>query len=183
MKIRLVLIVNFIAFLLLSQIYLAISSNQIDDRGTYSVLFARKNYEIRKYNSMTLETINSKAYRFKEYSKKGITNTEKLSLSDIHEAKMSNLSGSLVSQNRSKRRISKPENLAITQGEVYLAVITFNGFAFEKDIKTYAQTMALALKKSNIRHFGNFHFVSYNSHFQFFKRRNGVLVHVNYYKK
>ena len=183
MKIRLVLIVNFIAFLLLSQTYLAISSNQIDDRSTYSVLYARKNYEIRKYNSMTLQTINSKAYRFKVYSKKGITNTEKLSLSDLYEAKMSNLSGSLVSQNRSKRRISKPENLAITQGEVYLAVITFNGFAFEKDIKTYAQTMALALKKSNIRHFGNFHFVSYNSHFQFFKRRNEVLVYINYYKK
>lgn len=183
MKIRFVLIVNIIALFLISQFYLANSSSQTEDRSTFKVLYTCKNYEIRKYNNTALEAINSIAYRFKEYSRKDIKNRERFGMWDIKAANRANFSSSLVGQNISKPGIYTAENLATTHSEVYLAAITFDGFAFEKDIKIYAKTMAMALRKSNIRHFGNFHFVGYNSRFQFFKRKNEVLVHINYTKK
>lgn len=181
MKIRLVLLVNLFAFLLIYQFYLAVSSNRIEDRSSYKVIHTHKNFEIRMYNPIAVEVINSKAFRFKEYSRDGIKNLEKFGISDSPQLNATNsakLSGSLIGQNlngnsRSQGSLSKNDNL-------YLAVITFDGFAFENDIKSYAKTMVLALKKSNIRHFGNFQYVGYNSRFQFFRRRNEVIVHINY---
>lgn len=181
MKIRLVLLVNLFAFLLIYQFYLAVSSNRIEDRSSYKVIHTHKNFEIRMYNPIAVEVINSKAFRFKEYSRDGIKNLEKFGISDSPQLNATNsakLSGSLIGQNlngnsRSQGSLSKNDNL-------YLAVITFDGFAFENDIKSYAKTMVLALRKSNIRHFGNFQFVGYNSRFQFFRRRNEVIVHINY---
>lgn len=181
MKIRLVLLVNLFAFLLIYQFYLAVSSNRIEDRSSYKVIHKHENFEIRMYNPIAVEVINSKAFRFKEYSRDGIKNLEKFGISDSPQLNATNsakLSGSLIGQNlngnsRSQGSLSKNDNL-------YLAVITFDGFAFEDDIKLNAKIMVLALKKSNIRHFGNFQFVGYNSLFQFFRRRNEVIVHINY---
>ncbi len=181
MKIRLVILVNLVAFLLIFQFYLTITSNRIEDRSSYKVIQTHKNFEIRMYNPIAVEVINSKAFRFKEYSRNGIKNLERFEMTDNPDFNIPNsakLAGSLVTQNlngNSRAQSSLPKN-----GNQYLAVITFDGFAFESDIKTYAKTMVLALKQSKIHHFGNFQFVSYNSPFQFFKRRNEVIVHISY---
>lgn len=181
MKIRIVILVNLVAFLLIYQFYLAVTSNRIEDRSSYKVIHTHKNFEIRMYNPIAVEVVNSKAFRFKEYSRNGIKNLDRFGISDnpgLNAANSAKLSGSLVTQNlngNSKAQSSLPKN-----SKLYLAVITFDGFAFESDIKTYAKTMVLALKQSKIHHFGNFQFVSYNSPFQFFKRRNEVIVHINY---
>lgn len=181
MKIRIVILVNLVAFLLIYQFYLAVTSNRIEDRSSYKVIHTHKNFEIRMYNPIAVEVVNSKAFRFKEYSRNGIKNLDRFGISDnpgLNAANSAKLSGSLVTQNlnaNSKAQSSLPKN-----SNLYFAVITFDGFAFESDIKTYAKTMVLALKQSKIHHFGNFQFVSYNSPFQFFKRRNEVIVHINY---
>jgi hypothetical protein len=178
MKIRLVLIVNIIALFLISQFYLAVTSNRIEDRSTYKVVHVNKNFEIRKYNSIALEVINSQAHGFKEYSKNGIKNVKQFGLMDnTNSAKFSIL---MVSRNLNSSQNVRAQNQPSNQHESYLAVVSFDGFAFENDIKKYAKTMVLALKKANIRHYGNFHFVGYNSFFQLFKRRNEVIVHINY---
>jgi hypothetical protein len=160
---------------------LAASSNQIEDKSSYKVIHTHKNYEIRMYNSIAVEVINSKAFQFKEYSRNGIKNLDRFGITDGQQGNAFNskkITGSLITQNlnsNSKAQSSVPKN-----NNLYLAVITFDGFAFESDIKSYAKTMVLALKKSNIRHFGNFQYVGYNSRFQFFRRRNEVIVHINY---
>lgn len=180
MKIRLVLIVNLIALFLISQFYLAVSSNRIEDRSSYKVVHTSKNFEIRKYNAIAMEDINSQAYRFKEYRKNGIKDLQQFGLSDTKSRNSAKFSSLLVSQNLKIHGKEIPQKQTSIINEHYLAVITFDGFAFESDIKLYAKTMVLALKKSNIRHFGNFQYVGYNSRFQFFKRRNEVIVHINY---
>ncbi|MDP1817921.1 MAG: heme-binding protein [Leadbetterella sp.] len=181
MKIRLVLLVNLFAFLSIYQFYLAVSSNRIEDRSSYKVIHTHKNFEIRMYNPIAVEVINAKAYRFKEYSRYGIKNLDRFGIIDGQQGNAFNsekLSGSLITQNLNSN--SKAHSSVTKNNNLYLAVITFDGFAFESDIKSYAKTMVLALKKSNIRHFGNFQYVGYNSRFQFFRRRNEVIVHINY---
>lgn len=181
MKIRIVILVNLFAFLLIYQFYLAVSSNRIEDRSSYIVIHTHKNFEIRMYNPIAVEEINSKAFRFKEYSRNGIKNLDRFGISyspQLNATNSAKLSGSLITQNLNSN--SKAHSSVTKNNNLYLAVITFDGFAFESDIKSYAKTMVLALKKSNIRHFGNFQYVGYNSRFQFFRRRNEVIVHINY---
>lgn len=181
MKIRLVLLVNLLAFLSIYQFYLAVSNNRIEDRSSYKVLHTHKNFEIRMYNPIAVQVINAKAYSFKEYSRNGIKNLDRFGITDSQASNAFNstkVSESIIAQNlnrNTKAQSSVPKNK-----NLYLAVITFDGFALESDIKSYAKKMVLALKKSNIRHFGNFQYVGYNSRFQIFRRRNEVIVHINY---
>ena len=183
MKIRLVLIVNLFALFLISQFYLAVSSNRIEDRSTYKVVHKGGHFEIRMYNPIAVEAINSQAYRFKEYGKRGIKDLERIGLSDhisFGPQGSQKYTNSLISNNLAANTDANRRSTVAANNTLYLAVITFEGFAFENDIKNYAKTMVLALKKAEIRHFGNFQFVSYNSRFQLFNRRNEVIVHINY---
>jgi hypothetical protein len=185
MKIWLILIVNLIAFFLIHQFYLAVSSNRIEDRSSYRVIRTTKAFEIRIYNPIAIAIINSKAFKFKEYGKHGIKNLSRFGFTNhdfMNSANSEKLAGLAISQNLREGYSSKAKNLITDNNNLYLAVITFDGFAFESDIKAYAKTMVLGLKKANIQHFGNFQFVGYNSHFQFFGRHNEVIVSINYKK-
>jgi hypothetical protein len=161
------------------------STNRVEDRSSYKVLYNHRNFEVRMYTPIALSEVNNNAFKFKEYSRTGIKNLAKFGLPNnktiptSYSARYTNL---LVNQNKQGSSIPKQINQEENSEKLYVAVITFNGFAFESDIKANAKKMVMALKEENISHFGNFQFVGYNSIFQFFKRRNDVIVSINYKK-
>jgi hypothetical protein len=59
-------------------------------------------------------------------------------------------------------------------------VVRFGGYASDEDIKEYSAKLEKSLVASKIRYFGNFRFLGYNAPYQFFGRRNEIIVSVQW---
>ena len=57
-----------------------------------------------------------------------------------------------------------------------MAVISFGGWANDKKIEKYKNQLIEHLKKENIQHSNRFYFFGYNSPYEFFNRKNEVVV-------
>jgi hypothetical protein len=70
-------------------------------------------------------------------------------------------------------------NLSNTSSE-YVAAITFNGFASDRDITIYTLKLENALNEKKNGYYGNFRYLGYNPPYQLIGRRNEVIVSVNW---
>ena len=62
----------------------------------------------------------------------------------------------------------------------YVAVLRFGGFASDATIQAKRNALARILDARSIRHKGDFRFLGYNPPFQWFGRRNEVVVGVDW---
>jgi hypothetical protein len=82
-----------------------------------------------------------------------------------------------------KYNLPKPIDPAIIikeSPEEYVAVLSFGGFASDKDIQANADKLENILKKNGINYFGNFRFLGYNPPYQLFGRKNEIIVSINW---
>jgi len=82
-----------------------------------------------------------------------------------------------------KQNLPKPNDASIiikTSTEEYVAAIKFSGYADDKDIKKYAVKLENALKAGGIEYYGNFRFLGYNAPYQFWGRKNEIIVSVRW---
>jgi len=82
-----------------------------------------------------------------------------------------------------KENLPKPNdpNVQIKNtSEEYLAVIRFGGFSSDKDLKFYSEKLQGLLLENKISSHGNYRFLGYNPPFQFFGRRNEIVVAVDW---
>jgi hypothetical protein len=63
--------------------------------------------------------------------------------------------------------------------EEHVAAITFGGYANDKKIKSHSKTLRKLLDESGIRHSDSFRFLGYNPPYQFWDRRNEIIVQVD----
>ena len=166
----------------------------------YSVLKTEKDFEIRFYPSATMAMINSSAKNYKELGNSGFRmlagyifggNEGKIQIAmtspvhmDINDS--SSTMSFVMPSHYNKSNLPKPNSQEVsilTTSDEYVAAIQFNGYASDKDIKLYAQKLENALKAASIDYYGHFRFLGYNAPYQFFGRRNEIIVSVNWNKK
>lgn len=166
----------------------------------YRVIKKEKEVEIRLYPPATMATVIMKATSYKELSSPGFRklaafifggNTEKRSIAmtspvhmDINEKK-SSMSFVMPAQ-YNKDNLPSPNDGAInieTTPEEYVAAIEFGGYANDEKIKESAEKLKNILNARGVEYYGNFRFLGYNAPYQFWNRRNEIIVNVRWNTK
>ena len=149
MKIFYIIIGIVVALLIISQIYLATAKTETQ---SYKVLQTSKDFEIRLYPPATMATISMNAKSYKELSNPGFKklasyifggNAENKSIamtSPVHmEITDSTSTMSFVMPAEyEKDKLPQPNDAGIilsTSPEEYVDVLTFGGYASDKEIK------------------------------------------------
>jgi hypothetical protein len=166
----------------------------------YHIIKREKDFEIRLYPSATMAKITIKVKTYKELSSAGfrklasfifggnkanknIAMTTPVHM-DINEFKSS--MSFVMPADYTKDNLLKPNDSSITiktTNEEYVAAIRFGGYANDEAIKTYATKLENALKAKGIEYYGNFRFLGYNAPYQFWGRKNEIIVSVHWNQK
>jgi hypothetical protein len=166
----------------------------------YTVIKKESEFEIRFYPSVTMAMISVNANTYKDLGSIGFRKlagfifggnegNEQISMTTpVHMAINDSISsmGFVMPAHYSKETLPKPVNseiqITVTHDE-YVAAIKFGGFATEKRILAYAQKLENLLKLYSVSFNGNFRLLGYNSPYQFFGRKNEIIVSVNWDSK
>lgn len=194
MKILLIVFSILIALVVISQLYFTMAKTETQP---YQIIKTEKDYEIRLYPPATMATIAMDVKTYKELSNNGFRklagfifggNQENKNISmtspvhmDINESKST--MSFVMPTNYNQKNLPKPNDSTIsitTTAEEYVAAIEFGGYANDSEIKTYANKLESALKANGIEYFGNFRFLGYNAPFQFWGRKNEIIVCVRW---
>jgi len=163
----------------------------------YKIIKTEKDFEIRLYPSAIMATISMNMNSYKELSSSGfkklasfifggndanknIAMTTPVHM-DINDS-MSTMSFVMPS-NYNINNLPKPNDSTITiksTAKEYFAAIRFGGYANDDDIKKYAAKLEDALKAYGIEYYGNYRFLGYNAPYQFWGRKNEVIVSVKW---
>ncbi len=170
------------------------------DEQPYKVVRTEKDFEIRFYPSVTMAMITSSARSYKELAGSGFRtlaeyifggndNKQKIAMTaPVHM----DINDSLSSMSFVMPALYTPDNLPKPKNdkviikkisEEYVAAIQFGGYASDKDIKLYSGRLEKALRASAIEYYGNFRFLGYNAPYQFFGRRNEIIVSIEWSSK
>lgn len=161
----------------------------------YQVIKTEKNYEIRLYPAATVATISMDVKSYKELSNSGFRklasyifggNQDEKSIamtSPVHMDINDSLSSMsfVMPADYNIENLPKPNDKTIsinTTVEEYVAVTSFGGYADDDKIKKYAALLETTLKAGGIEYYGNFRFLGYNAPFQFWGRKNEIIVSV-----
>jgi hypothetical protein len=166
-------------------------------RQAYKVIKVEKEFEIRYYPSVTIATISSSAKSYKDFGNYGFRKlanyifggnktNQKIEMTapvhmDINDclSTMSFVMPPIYSINNLPIPNDSTVNLSNTSSE-YVAAITFNGFASDRDITIYTLKLENALNEKKNGYYGNFRYLGYNPPYQLIGRRNEVIVSVNW---
>ena len=166
----------------------------------YKIIKTEKDFEIRLYPPATMATISMDAKTYKELSSPGFrklasyifggnTDNKKIAMtSPVHMDINDSLSSMsfVMPANYSKENLPKPNDSSVTiqtTSNEYVAAIEFGGYANDDDIKKYAAKLENALKENEIEHYGNFRFLGYNAPYQFWGRKNEIIVSIHWKEK
>lgn len=167
------------------------------ERQPYRVVKTEKEFEIRFYPATTMATITSSAKSYKELASPGFRklagyifggNQSKTSISmtapvhmDINDTASS--MSFVMPKGYSKENLPAPNDpdvkIAITQEE-YVAVVRFGGYASDTEIKEQSERLKSALEAKGIPYNGHFRFLGYNAPYQFWGRRNEIIVGIDW---
>ena len=163
----------------------------------YKVIKIEKEYEIRYYPMATFATIKMAVKSYKELSNSGFrklasfifggnqSNKSIAMTSPVH-MDINDLQSSMsfvMPSEYTKDNLPRPNDSSIiieTTAEEYVAAIRFGGYADDSVIKTYASRLENALQLNGVKYFGNFRFLGYNAPYQFWNRRNEIIVSVHW---
>ena len=165
----------------------------------YQTIKIEKDFEIRLYPSATMATISMDAKTYKELSSPGFrklasfifggnTANEKIAMtSPVHMDINDSLStmSFIMPANYNKNNLPKPNDSAVvieTTDPEYVAAIHFGGYANDEEIKKYAAKLENALKAFDIEYYGNFRFLGYNAPYQFWGRKNEIIVSIHWHE-
>lgn len=193
-----IIAVLFILFFL-SQLYITMSIFKTEQQK-YTLIESMDEVEIRFYPAATLATIQMNATSYKELSGSGFrtlagyifggnASNKNISMTaPVHmDIKETGSSMSFVMPGQyNKENLPTPNdsNIIITESaDEYVAAIRFGGYASDEKIKEYTEKLKALLKEKGITHHGNFRYLGYNPPYQFFGRRNEIIVKINWQKK
>ena len=194
MKVALIVVAVLLTILIISQLYFTMAKTETQ---AYQVIKTEKDFEIRLYPPATMATISMDVKTYKELSSVGFRklasfifggNQDNKNISmtspvhmDINDS-LSSMSF-VMPANYNKDNLPKPNDTSVilkTTTEEYVAAIRFGGYANDEEIKMYAAKLESALKVEGIEYFGNFRFLGYNAPFQFWGRKNEIIVNVRW---
>ncbi len=194
MKITILIFAFLNILVIISQTYFIMAKTETQP---YRVIKIEKEFELRLYPSATMATVSMGAKTYKELSSLGFRklasyifggNKDNKSIAmttpvhmDINDSQSS--MSFVMPSDYSKDNLPKPNDSSIiikTTTEEYVAAIQFGGYANDKEIKKYTSKLESALKANGIEYYGNFRFLGYNAPYQFWGRKNEIIVSVRW---
>ena len=191
MKIVLILIgVVLIAFVV-TQLF-AYNSQRNIETYSYSINKKYNMFEIRSYEETLFTSIKLSTKGYENSSSKGFSilagyifggneRNEKISMTSPVAMKLEDSMTMMfmVPKELKKEMLPKPNQSLIEFKEEpakTVAAISFSGWANDKKIKKYKQKLQSALDAEGIAYTERFYFLGYNAPYEFFNRKNEVIV-------
>jgi hypothetical protein len=197
MKLGVIILIVLTCLTIISQVYFAMITTETQ---TFRIIKTERDFEIRVYPAAIIATISMEAKTYKELSSTGFkklssyifgSNESKKSIGmtspvymDINDS-LSSMSF-VMPANYSTYNLPKPNDSAIsisTTNEEYVAAFSFGGYANDDKIKLNANKLASALKANGVDYYGNFRFLGYNPPYQFWGRKNEIIVNIHWNDK
>ncbi len=191
MKIIYVLLGIVLLAFVASQLYGLYIQNGIE---TYPYTLSKKYdaFEIRDYEASLFTSVTLSTSEYKEAGSKGFSilggyifgknaSNEKIAMTTPVSMSIEDSITMMfmVPKTIKKEKLPKPNASSIVFKESpakKLAAITFSGWASKEKIENYKQKLIVALEAEGISHTQRFYFFAYNSPYEFFNRRNEVVV-------
>jgi len=184
------------ALLITLQHFTAMAAEKTETQS-YRVVRTEKEFEIRLYPPAIFATVTSPAKSYKDLASPGFrklasyifggnqSNQSIAMTSPVHMDINDTISSMsfVMPSNYTKENLPKPNNSEVevhSIGQEYVAAISFGGYANDEDIKTYSAKLENALKANAISYQGNFRFLGYNAPYQFWGRRNEIIVGISW---
>lgn len=187
-----------------SLIFIAQSNNYTAMADTenqkYNVVHSEEGFEIRFYPASILATVHSDAKTYRNLAYPGFrklagyifggneSDTKISMTSPVHmefskeESSMSFVMPSSFSEENLPRPNDQAVKIEKTE-DVYMAAISFGGYASDKKIREYSEKLKTLLDEKGISWHGNFRYLGYNPPFQVFGRKNEIIVTVRWSEK
>jgi hypothetical protein len=195
MKAFIIIAIILVAIFIIFQIYATMSISKTETQA-YNVIKVEENFEIRYYPAATMAMISSSATSYKDLGSSGFSklakyifggNSEKKQIAMTSPVHMdigdsSSTMAFVLPSVYNETNLPKPNDssIAIKIAEPeYVAVVKFGGFANDASIRKHKMLLEAALQAKGISYYGNFRFLGYNPPFQFFDRRNEVIIAIN----
>ena len=192
LTISLVLIGVFIVF----QSFIAINAVKTE-KQKFRVILKEDRFEIRFYPSATMATIYSNATDYKGLASSGFRklaryifggNEQKQSISMTAPVRMNMTEkGSSMSfvmpekYNNNELPTPNDKSIDIQQSRpVYVASISFSGYATDVKIKSNKEQLEQMLKDKNIKVVGEYSFLGYNAPYEFIGRTNEIIIPIEW---
>ena len=191
MKILLIIFgVILIAFIVVQ--FFAFNSQRNIETYTYVVNKKYDTFEIRSYEATLFASVKLATKGYKNSSNKGFSilagyifggneRNEKISMTSPVTMSLEDSMTMMfmIPKKLEKEKLPKPNQSLIEFKEEpakTVAVITFNGWADDKKIEKFKQNLKSALDAEDIPYSDRFYFLGYNAPFEFFNRKNEVIV-------
>lgn len=192
MKIFLIIIIILVGIVIIFQIYTTMATSRTETQS-YTVVRVEKLFEIRYYPATIMAKITSTSKSYRDLGSSGFSKLAKYIFGGNSENKQIAMTspvhmdiGDTVStmafvmpSHLKKDELPNPNNTDIvieTSEPEYVAVVQFGGFADTKSIERHKVILENALKDQGLTYYGHFRFLGYNPPFQFFGRRNEVII-------
>jgi hypothetical protein len=187
-------IIASIGFLfLMIQSFKLLSNNLKTENQKYRLVLKDAQFEIRFYPAATLAKIYSTGTDYKSVASSGFRklagyifggNDQGKSISMTAPVRMEmGSSGSSMSfvmpEKYQEADLPKPKDSSVhivKSSPQYVAVITFSGYANDAKIKEKYGILLQLIQKKGIQVAGEFSFLGYNAPFQFWSRKNEVVI-------
>jgi hypothetical protein len=196
MKVFIIIAIVLVTIFIISQIYANMSINKTETQA-YNVVKVEESFEVRYYPAATMAMISSSSTSYRDLGSSGFGklakyifggNSDKKQIAMTSPVHMdigdSNSTMAFVLPSAyNETNLPKPNDSSIaikTAAPEYVAAIKFGGFANDESIRKHKVLLEAALKAKGISYYGNFRVLGYNPPFQFFGRRNEVIVAVNW---
>lgn len=167
------------------------------ERQAYRVVHTEKEFEIRYYPSAVMATLHSKAQSYRELSVPGFrrlanyifggneSNTKIAMTSPVHMDINDSLSSMsfVMPSSYEMEELPAPKNPSVKLEKTtdeHVAVIRFGGYASDKRIQRYSAKLKRLLEEREIPYERHFRYLGYNPPYQFFGRRNEIIVSVEW---
>jgi hypothetical protein len=182
---------------LLVQSYQLLSNNLKTENQKYRLVLKEAEFEIRFYPSATFAKIYSNGTDYKSVASSGFRklagyifggNDQGKSIAMTAPVRMemtpSGSSMSFVMPEKYKESdLPKPKDASVQivkSSPQYVAVISFGGYADDEKIKENRDILLKLIQKKGIKVIGDYTFLGYNAPFQFWARKNEVVIPIEW---
>ena len=158
----------------------------------YDLIFSEDEFEIRFYPAalkakvISKRNANGNFYKLFQFISGNNSKGEKIEMTTpvyMKEDNDSNTMEFVMPSSYNMESISKPndESVEIYESEAkYFACVRYGGYSNSGKFKTHSKKLIKKLSELNIKTIGDLFYVSYNSPYKVFNRRNEVMVQIEY---
>jgi hypothetical protein len=191
MKTLLIILAVIIVAFIISQLFALSTQRNIE---TYSYVLNKEydTFEIRNYEATLFTSVQLSGKTYKDASSKGFSilagyifggneKNEKIAMTSPVAMSLQDSMTMMfmVPKKFKKETLPQPKESQIKFREEpakTVAAITFGGWANDKKIEKYKQELIAALDAEGISYTNRFYFLGYNAPYEFFNRKNEVIV-------